>query len=328
MSAFALARGVEDLLRRHHDAEVDHREVVALEDDADDVLADVVDVALHRRHHDRALGLAGVARLRLFRLDERHQVPDRLLHHARALDHLRQEHLAGAEEIADDVHPRHQRAFDHLDGARELLSRLLGVLDDVRGDSTHQRMREPLFDRPGAPRQVLGDLLALRLERLRERDQPLRRVGTPIEHDVLDALAQLGGNLVVDAELAGVDDAHRHSRADRVIEEHRVDRLAHGLVAAEAEAHVRHAARHLRLRQVLPYPAGGVDEVDRVVVVLLDARRDREDVGIEDDVLGREADLARQQVVRALADLDLALERVGLAALRRRPSRWPPRHSA
>jgi hypothetical protein len=41
--------------------------------------------------------------------------------------------------------------------------------------------------------------------------------------------------------------------------------------------------------------------------VLLDARRDREDVGVEDDVLGREADLAREQAIGALADRDLAL---------------------
>jgi hypothetical protein len=41
------------------------------------------------------------------------QVRDRLLHHARRLDHLRQEHLAGAEEVADDVHAVHQRPFDH-----------------------------------------------------------------------------------------------------------------------------------------------------------------------------------------------------------------------
>ena len=57
--------GVEDLLRRHHDAEVDDLVVVALEDDADDVLADVVDVALDGRHDDLALGssrdVAGLA---------------------------------------------------------------------------------------------------------------------------------------------------------------------------------------------------------------------------------------------------------------------------
>jgi hypothetical protein len=39
----------------------------------------------------------------------------------------------------------------------------------------------------------------------------------------------------------------------------------------------------------------------------------REDVRIEDDVFGREADLFGQQLVGALADLDLALEGVGLA---------------
>ena len=73
--------------------------------------------------------------------------------------------------------------------------------------------------------------------------------------------------------------------------------------------------RHLRAGQVLLDPARRVDEVDRVVVVLLDAGGDREDVRVEDDVLGREADLVDQDAVGALADLDLALEGVGLALL-------------
>jgi hypothetical protein len=41
--------------------------------------------------------------------------------------------------------------------------------------------------------------------------------------------------------------------------------------------------------QVLLDPARGLDEVDRVVVVLLDAGGDGEDVGVEDDVLGGKA---------------------------------------
>ena len=48
---------VQDLLGRHHHAEVDHFVVVALQDDSDDVLADVVDVALDGRHDDRAVGV-------------------------------------------------------------------------------------------------------------------------------------------------------------------------------------------------------------------------------------------------------------------------------
>ncbi len=159
------------------------------------------------------------------------------------------------------------------------------------------------------------DDLALRLDRLGERDEPLGRVGAAVEHDVLDALAQRRVELVVDAQLPGVDDPHREARADRVVQEHRVDRLAHRLVAAEAEAHVGDAAGHLRVRQVRADPARRVDEVDRVVVVLVDAGGDREHVRVEHDVLGREAHAVDEQVVAAPADRRLALERVGLALL-------------
>src|SRR3546814_5006346 len=64
-------RGFEDLRPGHHHAEVDDLEAVALEHDADDILADIVDVALDRRHHDLALALR--ARL-LRRLDEGQQM--------------------------------------------------------------------------------------------------------------------------------------------------------------------------------------------------------------------------------------------------------------
>ncbi len=58
-----------------------------------------------------------------------------------------------------------------------------------------------------------------------------------------------------------------------------------------------------------------LDEGDAVAVVLLDAGGDGEDVGVEDDVLGREADLLGQQLVGPLADRHLALDGVGLALL-------------
>ena len=58
MSTLCSLAVVEDLLRRHHDAEIDDLVVVALQHHADDVLADVVDVALDRGHHDLARRLA------------------------------------------------------------------------------------------------------------------------------------------------------------------------------------------------------------------------------------------------------------------------------
>ena len=45
---------LDELLRRHVDAEVDDREAGALEHDVAEVLADVVDVALDRAHQERA----------------------------------------------------------------------------------------------------------------------------------------------------------------------------------------------------------------------------------------------------------------------------------
>ena len=246
---------------------------------------------------------------------------DRLLHHARAFHDLRQEHLAGAEEIADDVHAVHQRALDHLDrlaaARRDRAPRLFGVLDDERRDALDQRMREPLLDAAVAPRQILLRFASGGLVRFGERDELLRRTravgATAIQHDVLDQLPQRRIELVVDAELAGVHDAHRQAGADRMEQEHRVDRLAHRLVAAEAEADVRDAARHLRVRQVRPDPARRFDEVDGVVVVLVDAGGDREHVRVDDDVLGRKADAIDQQIVASPRDLRLALQRVGLA---------------
>ena len=107
-------RRLQDLGGRHHDAEVDDLVIVAGQHDADDVLADVVDVALDRRHQDLAGGLAFaiVDAIRgigdLLRLHVRQQPGDGLLHDPRRLHHLRQEHLAGAEQVADDIHAGHQ----------------------------------------------------------------------------------------------------------------------------------------------------------------------------------------------------------------------------
>ncbi len=98
-----------------------------------------------------------------------------------------------------------------------------------------------------------------------------------------------------------------------MIEKHRVHRFAHLLVAAERERQVRHPARHVHVRQVLPDPARSFDESHAVAVVLLHPGRDCEDVGIEDDVLRREADTVHQDVVGARADRTLALERIRLA---------------
>ena len=157
---------------------------------------------------------------------------------------------------------------------------------------------------------VGGDVVALG-----DLEEPLGGVGAAVEDDVLDALAQLGVDLVVDDERAGVDDAHVEARADGVEEEDGVDRLTDRVVAPEGERDVGDAAADLRAGEVLLDPAGGLDEVLAVGGVLLDAGGDGEDVGVEDDVLGREADLVDEDPVGPLADGLAPVEVVGLAVL-------------
>ena len=174
-SAFSALRALEDLLAGDHDAQVDDLVVVAGEHHADDVLADVVHVALDRGEQDLALrldDLAGRDHRGLLGFHERRQVGDGFLHHARGFDHLGQEHFARAEEIADHAHAVHQRAFDDEQRAAELDARFFGVDLDVGVDALDQRVREALLD--GAVAPFFGLLLG-RDRRPRSRPSAFRR---------------------------------------------------------------------------------------------------------------------------------------------------------
>ena len=176
-------------------------------------------------------------------------------------------------------------------------------------------MRKALLDRGLAPAQVELPLGPLATDGRRQGDHPVGRVGPPVEDDVLDVLEELGRNVFVDHELARVHDSHVEPRADRVVEEGRVDRLADDVVAAEREREVRDAAGDLDPRAALLDQRNRVDERLREVVVLLHAGRDREDVRVEDDVLGLVARLVEEEVVGPAADLHLPLDGVGLPLL-------------
>ena len=90
--------------------------------------------------------------------------------------------------------------------------------------------------------------------------------------------------------------------------------LAYLIITAEGEGQVTDAAAGLRQGQVVLDPLDGTDEVDGVGLMLLEARADREDVHVEDDVLRRETD-GSQQLIGTLGDGCLTLEGGGLTFL-------------
>ncbi len=89
------ASRIENFLRRHHHAKIDDLVIVTGENHADNVLADVVNVALHSGHQYLTGTLATFTAIQaLFFFHVRQKHSNSLLHHAGGLDHLRQEHFA------------------------------------------------------------------------------------------------------------------------------------------------------------------------------------------------------------------------------------------
>ena len=163
------------------------------------------------------------------------QVGHCLFHDTGALDHLRQKHLAVAEEVSDHVHTVHQRAFNHFDRPLEGVPGFLGVLHDPGVDTLDQGVLDTFRYRGLAPAEVFhaGAAAAAVTVDLGEFQQPLCGVLVAIEDDVLNGVAELGGQLVVHGKLPCIDNTHVHAGTDGVVEKHRVNGFAHHIVAAE-----------------------------------------------------------------------------------------------
>ena len=131
---------------------------------------------------------------------------------ARALDDLGQEHLAGAEEVADDAHAVHQRSFDDVDRACRASGgppRCPRSMKSTMPWTSAWESRS--LDRGLSPGEVDLALLAAALHVLGELDHALRRVVAAVEDDVLDVLEEILRDVLVESRAGRVDDAHVHA---------------------------------------------------------------------------------------------------------------------
>ncbi len=274
-----------------------------------------MNVALDRGHHDPALCLGRAAARLLLGLDEGDEMRHGGLHDPGALHDLREEHLAGPEKVADAIHPGHERPLDHVEGPSSAQAGLLHVLHHELGDSLDQGVGDPLLDRQPPPGLVRAAPVGASARRVRHGEESLRRVGAPVEHQVLHALPERRLDLRVDRERGRVHDPHPHPGRHRVVEEDRVDRFADRVVAAERERDVADATAHQRVREAAPQRARRLHVGGAVAGVLLDPGPDGEDVRVVDDVLVVEPGLLHEDAMGASEDLHLALHAVRLAGL-------------
>ena len=176
-----LLRGLEDRADRDLLAEVDDAVAVVGEDRVDERLADVVHVAEHGGQHDRALRVA------LELVEVVLELRDGALHHLGALEHERQDQLAGAELVADLLHGRQQHVVERRDGADLLDGGVDLGLDAVLLAAQDVPVQGLLGLHVGGRVGRLGLLLgALGLE---VGDEALERVLAAVEHEVVGQLA-------------------------------------------------------------------------------------------------------------------------------------------
>ena len=205
----------EQLGHRHLDPEVVDLVAVVGEDDVDEVLADVVDVALHGPEDDPAPAA------RLGPLHVRLEMGDGGLHRLGRAEHERQLHLAGAEQLADGAHPGEQHVVHDPEGGVPGREGLVELGLEAVAVAVDDALLEPALDRPvGAVLDRRVRCRALALEGLDERRERVVALASPVVDEVEADLAVRVRDAVKGLDLAGVDDGGveaglRRTRAGR-----------------------------------------------------------------------------------------------------------------
>ena len=262
-----------------------------------------------------AAKLLAIRRL-FFRFHKGHQIGHGFFHHPCAFYDLRQEHLAFAEKFTHHLHPGHQRALDYRQAAWIFFAGLFHVFVDVLDYALDQGVLQPLIHGLTAPGQI-GCFIPGGFARKRRAigDQPFGGVGAAVEDHVFHVLTQFRLDFLIYGQLPGVDYAHVQPGLDGMVQECRVDGLAHRVVAAKRKGHVAHAAGDFHAGQQFLDPARGLDKVHGIASVLFHAGADGQHVGIDDDVRRRHADLFGKQMIRPAGNADFVVHGYCLALL-------------
>ena len=89
--------------------------------------------------------------------------------------------------------------------------------------------------------------------------------------------------------------------------------FAQVIVATEGKGEVAHTTTHMSSRKMGAYPLRSANKVDGIAVVGLYTRSHSQDIGVENNVLGRHTYHIDQQMISTLTDSDATFIRVGLS---------------
>ena len=145
------------------------------------------------------------------------------------------------------------------------------------------------------------------------RDVPVGVAPAAVVDEVEGDLALVLGDPRHREDLGRVHDRRVEPRLDGLVQEHRVEHDPRGGV--EAEGDVRDAERRLHLRVAALDLADRLDGRQPVAARLLLAGGDREGQAVDEDVVDPHAPAAGERLDQPDGDVDLVLDRAGLALL-------------
>mmetsp|Transcript_15200 Transcript_15200/g.36633 ORF Transcript_15200/g.36633 Transcript_15200/m.36633 type:complete len:268 (-) Transcript_15200:1862-2665(-) len=241
----------QDCLAADLDAEVVNLVVVAAQDHTHNVFANVVHISLDcgQQNSTRPHGLVGVGPFSkrfgaLLSLHERDQVGHSFFHDTSRFDDLRQEHLAAAKQVPDNVHSIHERSLNHVKRPVVFLPCFLRVLHNELVNSLDQRMLETLGHVKTAPFIHLllfpchSAAVLFQLLHLQSKIQQLLHmfpIFRTVQNDGFAQLLHLVIQIRVNGKHPSVHNRHVQPLGNGVVQENAVHCLTQLIVAAERE---------------------------------------------------------------------------------------------
>ena len=154
---FFLNSALNDSLCGNHYSQVDNLIAIASHYHGNNILTDIVYITFHCGKQY----LSGRSHsFYFFRLDNRLQNSNSLLHCTGSLHHLRQEHLSCTEKLAYIIHSVHQRTFNHIDCFIIEWQCFCQVLFEIISDTFHQSIFQTFLNGFIPPCIMLHSLLS------------------------------------------------------------------------------------------------------------------------------------------------------------------------
>ena len=243
----------------------------------------------------------------LFGFDVGQENGNRFFHDPGTFYYLWQKHLAGAEKIANHVHSGHQRAFNHIQCLRVLLSGFFCIFFNKIHNAFYKRMLQPFLHGGVAPGIVFLFLFTAVFHLVGISNQAVGGIFAAVHDHVFHQLKQVFGDFIINLQHGGIDDAHVHAGLDGAVKKCRVHGFPYNIVSTEGERKVTHTTTHFGIRQVFLNPLCGIDVVNSVIVVFFNAGGNGKDIGVENYILSGKMNFFGQDFISAFTNPDFAI---------------------